>query len=74
VHAEDEHRQPRHFTLDVLQHLEAAAAGQPDIEDDDVPLALADEVQGFLRSSRLAISPIPEASARVCLRPNRTIG
>src|SRR5206468_3097689 len=38
----------RPFAFDVLQHVKAAAARQPDVEHDRVPFAQSNEIQGLL--------------------------
>jgi hypothetical protein len=46
VHAQDEHRHIAPLVLELREELEAAAVGQGEVEDHDVPVCVARELQG----------------------------
>ena len=47
VHAEHEHREPWPQLLNRVEKLQAAGAAERDVQDDDVPVLLAEQGQRF---------------------------
>jgi hypothetical protein len=53
VHAQDEHGHARLGLFDFAKNFQTAAPGHGDIEDDDVPMLLPNEVKSLLRVAGL---------------------